>query len=44
LNKDDESWVSKKQDNERGFGDPIGDDDSDITTNIIMSKEMDKQN
>jgi hypothetical protein len=41
LDKDYESWVSKKQENESGFGDPVGDDDSDTATNIIMSKETD---
>jgi hypothetical protein len=41
LNKDYESWVSKKQDNESGFGDPIDDDDPDTITNILISKETD---
>jgi hypothetical protein len=41
LDKDDESLISKKQDNESVFGDPIGDDDSDTTTNILIFKEKD---
>jgi hypothetical protein len=41
LNKGYESWVLKKQDNNIGFGDPIGDDDSNITTNILISKDTD---
>jgi hypothetical protein len=41
MDKDDESCVSKKQDNEIGFGDPIGDDDSDTTTNNNISKKTD---
>jgi hypothetical protein len=41
LEKVYESWDSKKQDNESGFGDPIGDDDSDTITNILISKEKD---
>jgi hypothetical protein len=39
LEKDYESWVSNKKDNESAFGDPIGDDDADTTTNILISKE-----
>jgi hypothetical protein len=31
----------KKQDNESGFGYPIGDDDADTTTNILIFKETD---
>jgi hypothetical protein len=41
LEKDYEIWLSKKQDNESGCGDPIDDDDSGTTTNIIISKEKD---
>jgi hypothetical protein len=41
LEKYYESCVSKKQYNESGFGDPIGDDDSDTTINILISKETD---
>jgi hypothetical protein len=41
LDKDYESWISKKQDNESGFGDPFGDDDSDTKNNILTSKEKD---
>jgi hypothetical protein len=39
LDKDDESWGLKKQNNQSVFGDPIGDDDSDTTINILISKE-----
>jgi hypothetical protein len=41
LDKDYEIWVSKKQDNESELGDPFGDDDSDTTINMLMSKETD---
>jgi hypothetical protein len=41
LEKDYKSWVSKKKGNETRFGDPIGDDDSDTITNILISKEKD---
>jgi hypothetical protein len=41
LGKDCESCVSKKQDYESGFDDPIGDDDSDTKTNILITKEID---
>jgi hypothetical protein len=41
LKKDYEICVSKKQDNEIGFGDPIADDDSGTTINILISKEKD---
>jgi hypothetical protein len=43
LGKDYRSWVSKSQDNQSGFGDPISDDDSDTTTKILISKETDLQ-
>jgi hypothetical protein len=33
-----ESLVSKNQENESRFSDSIGDDDSDTTINILMSK------
>jgi hypothetical protein len=36
LYKDYESWVSNKQDNVSGFGDPIGDDDHDTTNKILF--------
>jgi hypothetical protein len=35
------SFVSRDQDNDSVFGDPIGDYDSDTTTNILISKERD---
>jgi hypothetical protein len=41
LDKDHDSWFSKKQDNESEFGNPIDDEDSDTTTNNIISKETD---
>jgi hypothetical protein len=33
--------VSKKQDNDSGFDDPIADDDFYTTTNVLISKETD---
>jgi hypothetical protein len=41
LDKDYVSCVSKKKDNLSGFDEPIGDDDSNTTTNILISKETD---
>jgi hypothetical protein len=41
LDKYYQSWASKKQDNESGFCEAIGDDDSYTTTNILISKETD---
>jgi hypothetical protein len=41
LDKYYESWISKKHGNESGFGDHIGSDDSDTSTNILISKESD---
>jgi hypothetical protein len=37
FDKDYEKWVSKNLDNVSEFSDPIGDDDSDATTNILIS-------
>jgi hypothetical protein len=41
MDTDNEIWISNNQCNENEFGDPVGDDDSNTTTNIHIFKETD---